>query len=116
MHANSHGNHIPGYLKDAQKFAEKGYEVWVISYNDAFVMSGWRSALGGKGDVHFAQEADLAFSKALNATVDATKNGLGIRGGRYVVVADDLKVASFDNETSPGEVTVSSAESVLGKL
>lgn len=111
-----HGNHVPGYLQKAASFSEKGYEVYVISFNDAFVMSGWRSSLGGKGEVHFATEADLGLSKALNATFDASKNGLGIRGARYALVVDDLKIKSFAIENTPGELEISSADSVLRTL
>lgn len=111
-----HGNHAPAFIKNAQAFTDKGYDVYIISVNDPFVMSGWRNALGGKGEVHFANDLDLALSKALNATVDASAHGLGIRGARYALIADDLTIKSFEVEASPGEVIVSSAESVLGRL
>lgn len=91
-----HGNHVPPFLKQANKFAEKGYEVYVISQNDPFVMSGFRTAQGAKGEVHFATELDLGLSKALDATVDMSKMGFGIRGARYALVVDDLKIKSFE--------------------
>jgi alkyl hydroperoxide reductase 1 len=112
----SHGNHAPGFVKDAKRFAEKGYDVWIIAANDPFVQSAWRTSLGAKDEVHFATDVDLAFSKGLNATFDGSAHGLGERTGRYVLIADDLVIKSFDSEASPGEVTVSSAELALGKL
>ncbi|MCO5583311.1 hypothetical protein L7F22_037221 [Adiantum nelumboides] len=111
-----HGNHAPGFVKDAKKFAEKGYEIWIIAANDPFVQSAWRTSLGGKDEVHFATDVDLQFSKGIDATVDASAHGLGIRTARYVLIADDLKIKSLDIESSPGEVNVSSAELAYGKL
>jgi peroxiredoxin len=135
-----HGNHVPPFLESASKFAEKGYEVYIISSNDPFVMSGFRTAQGAKGELHFATELDLGLSKALGATVDLSSMGFGIRGARYALVADDLKIKYFEvscrfqrkvinihtclprlfsflqTESSPAEVSVTSAETVLGKL
>ncbi|PWN36691.1 Redoxin [Meira miltonrushii] len=111
-----HGNHAPGFVKDAKKFADKGYDVWIIAANDPFVQSAWRTSLGAKDEVHFATDVDLQFSKGIDATVDASAHGLGIRAARYVLIADDLKIKSLDVEASPGEVNVSSAELAYGKL
>ena len=136
-----HGNHVPAFIKQANQFADKGYEVYVISANDPFVMSGFRTAQGAKGEVHFATDLELSLSKGLDATVDLSKMGFGLRGARYALVVDDLTIKYFEVsltllhtgdhllaasrklillypqvESSPAEVTVSSAETVLGKL
>ncbi|PWN93228.1 Redoxin [Acaromyces ingoldii] len=112
-----HGNHAPGFVSKAKEFTEKGAQVYIVSYNDPFVMSGWRSALGAKDEVHFATEFDLGLSKFLDATVDMSKMGFGTRGARYALVVDpDLKIKSFDKEASPGEVDSSHVDAVLGKL
>ncbi|CEH13749.1 thioredoxin-dependent peroxidase [Ceraceosorus bombacis] len=111
-----HGNHIPGFVKKASEFKQKGYEVIVLASNDPFTMSGWRTALGAKGELEFASDLNLEFSKALNATVDMTKAGFGVRGARYALIADDNVIKAFDSEESPGNVGVSSAEAVFGKL
>lgn len=112
-------------------------------------MSGFRTAQGAKGELHFATDLDLSLSKALDATIDLSKMGFGLRGARYALVADDLIIKYFEVssivtvdcnlwtlsdmayilslslsflcsphqiENSPGEVTVTSADAVLGKL
>lgn len=91
-----HGNHIPAFIQQANKFAEKGYEVYVISANDPFVLSGFRTSQGAKGEVHFATDLELGLSKALNATVDLSKMGFGLRSARYALVADDLTIKYFE--------------------
>jgi len=58
-------------------------------------MSGFRTAQGAKGEIHFATELDLGLSKAVDATVDLSAMGFGIRGARYALVADDLKIKYF---------------------
>lgn len=109
-------NHIPDYIQKANEFKTKGYEVYVISANDPFVMSGWGRVMGGREDTHFANDADLAFSSGLGATIDMTSKGFGVRPARFALIADNLKITSFKVEGSPGEVTVSGAASVLEQL
>ncbi|CAO1630348.1 unnamed protein product [Sympodiomycopsis kandeliae] len=108
--------HIPDYVKKANEFKSKGYEVYVISANDPFVMSGWGRVVGGKEDTHFASDVDLAFSKGLGATIDLSAKNFGVRPCRFALIADDLKITSFSVENSPAEVEVSGADRVLSQL
>lgn len=41
-----------------------------------------------------------------------SSKGFGIRTGRYLLVADDLKITHFAAENGPGEVEVSGAKSI----
>lgn len=111
-----HVNHIPAFIKQANDFKAKGYEVYIIAANDAFVMSAFGRVSGAKEGVHFATDAGLALSQALGATVDLTARGMGVRTGRYALIVDDLKITHFANEPNPGEVTVSGADAVLALI
>jgi peroxiredoxin len=54
-------------------------------------------------------------TKALGLSLDASGFGMGTRSQRYALVAKDGKVEELLVESGPG-LSVSSAESVLGKL
>lgn len=111
-----HANHIPAFIQQANDFKSKGYSVWVIAMNDPFVMDGWRRASAAKDEINFATDAGLEFSKALDATLDLSSKGLGVRTGRYALIADDLKITHFEKESNPGEVSVSGAKEVLALI
>lgn len=58
--------HIPAFVKHANDFASKGYQVIILAANDPFVMSGWRTSLGAKDEIEFATDLGLEFSKAVS--------------------------------------------------
>ena len=89
----------------------------VIAVNDAFVMSGWGVTVGGKDQIVYACDNDLAFSKALGGTLDLTSGGMGVRTARYAVVLDDLKITYFGmDEGNMGAPEKSSVDAVLAQL
>lgn len=79
-------------------------------------MSAWGRANKAKDSVHFATDLNLDFSKALDATLDMSSKGFGVRTGRYLLVADDLKITHFAAESGPGEVSVSGAKNIEAVL
>lgn len=91
-----HGDHVPAFIKSAKKFQDKSFSVYIVSANDPFVMSGFRTAQGAKGEVHFASDLDLSLAKGLDATIDMSKMGFGLRGARYALVLDDLIIKHFE--------------------
>lgn len=113
-----HQNHIPGFVSKINELKAKGVdEVAVIAVNDAFVMSAWGINLGGKDQIIYACDQDLAFSKALDATLDLTSKGMGVRTARYAVVLDDLKVSYYGrDEGNMGAPEKSSVDTVLAQL
>lgn len=115
--ATCHVNHIPPYLQQIQAFKTKGVdEIYVLAQNDPFVMSAWGVQNKAKGEIIFATDLGLEFSKGLGSIADLSAMGFGERTGRYALIVDDLKVVDFSAETSPGTVEVSGAEHVLSKL
>ncbi|WFD23377.1 peroxiredoxin type-2 [Malassezia equina] len=113
-----HQNHIPGFISKINDLKAKGVdEVVVIAVNDAFVMSGWGVNLGGKDQIVYACDNDVAFSKALGATLDLTSKGMGVRTARYALVLDDLKISYFGlDEGNMGAPEKSSVDTVLAQL
>lgn len=108
-----HVNHIPPFVQRANEFKAKGYEVYIIAQNDAYVQSAFGRVSGAKGDVHFASDFDLEFSKALNATVDLSAKGFGERTNRYIVVANDNIITHFAIEPELQGLKVSDVDSAL---
>ncbi|CAO1622621.1 unnamed protein product [Parajaminaea phylloscopi] len=108
-----HVNHIPPFIQRAKDFEAKGYEVYVIAQNDAFVQSAFGRVSGAKGDIHFASDFNLEFSQALSATVDMTSKGFGVRGSRYIVVANDNVITHFAVEPELSALQVSGVDQAL---
>ncbi len=109
--------HLPGFL--AQAAAIKAKEVDTIaclSVNDAFVMGAWGEHQGVGDDVVLLADGNGDYTKALGLELDLTGIGLGVRGTRFAMVVDDGKVTHLAVEPNPGELDVSSAESVLASL
>ncbi len=107
--------HLPGYIKHAQDFEAKGYELACLSVNDAFVMSAWAKSQEAPESIAMLADGNAAFAKALGLELDASAFGMGIRAKRFALVADHGKVTHLFVE-APGEFSVSSAESVLSTL
>ncbi|KAI5867425.1 Redoxin [Durotheca rogersii] len=101
--------HVPGYISKLSELKAAGVDqVFVISYNDAFVQSAWAKANGVKDEIIFASDDGAAFSSSIDWT-------LGPRTARYAIIVDHGKVVYAEKE--PGkDVTVSGVDAVLAKL
>jgi len=55
---------VPGYVTDAEKFAEKGIKgIYVVAVNDAFTTQAWKEKLGASSpNVHFLADDTGAVS------------------------------------------------------
>ena len=110
-----HMHHIPPFIQNVDALKAKGVQgVYVIAANDAFVMSAWGTENKAQDKVIFASDVNVAFSKALGASLDLSARGMGERTGRYAAIVDDLKISYFGLDS--GELKNSSYESVLSKL
>ncbi|KAF1991669.1 AhpC/TSA family protein-like protein [Aulographum hederae CBS 113979] len=106
--------HLPPYIQKVEDLKSKGVDlVVVIASNDAWVMNAWGKVNQIKGDTPILMMSDTKtfFSKNYGWAA-----GMGDRNGRWAMVIDDGKVVYAENESSPGQVTVSGAEAVLSKL
>jgi len=103
-------DHLPGYIKHAQEFKKKGYDIVTVSVNDAFVMEQWKESLKAGNSVQFLGDPDASFTKNLGMSVDLQAAGLGgLRSKRYAMVVEDGKIKHLAVENSPAELKVSDA-------
>jgi len=61
-------------------------------------------------------DGSCSLTQALGMELDLTDRGLGVRSQRYVLIADDGIVTHLNLEPSPGELSNSDADTVLGML
>jgi glutaredoxin/glutathione-dependent peroxiredoxin len=108
--------HLPGFLQLADQFKAKGIDtVACMAVNDVFVMSAWGKASGVADKVLMLADGNGEYAKALGLTMDASRFGMGTRGQRFAIVADD-GVAKHVLIEAPGEFKVSAADHVLGMI
>ena len=107
--------HLPGFVDHADEIFTKGVDaIGCIAVNDVFVMHAWgKSANAGRIDM--LADGNGEFTGALGLEMDASAFGMGSRGQRFALVADDGVVTSLFVE-GPGEFRVSAAEHVLANL
>ena len=102
--------HLPGYVKQADELKAKGVgQIACLAVNDVFVMDAWSKAQGADGKVLMLADGNADFTRKLGLELDATKHGMGIRGQRFSLVAEDGVVRSLNIE-APGKFEVSSCE------
>src|SRR5690606_4856668 len=104
--------HLPGYVEHYAAFRERGIDVACVAVNDAFVMGAWGKAQNVPEGLRMLADGNGAFVRALGLEMDATRFGMGLRGKRFALYAEDGVVKVLHVE-APGEFKVSSAEAVL---
>ena len=108
--------HLPGFVQHADAIRAKGVDaVACMAVNDVFVMNAWGKASNVGDKVMMLADGNAEYSKALGLEMDASGYGMGLRGKRFALVAEDGVVKGLYVE-GPGEFKVSSAEYVLGQL
>ena len=107
--------HLPGFVENVAKIKARGVDaIGCTAVNDVFVMDAWGKA-GEAGEIDMLADGNADFAKALGLELDASGFGMGTRGQRFALVADDGVVTGLFIE-GPGEFKVSSAEHVLSQL
>jgi glutaredoxin/glutathione-dependent peroxiredoxin len=107
--------HLPGYIEHYDEFRRRGIEVACIAVNDAFVMDAWAKTQRAPAGLLMLADGNGAFTQALGLEMDATRFGMGLRGKRFALYAEDGVVKKLNIE-APGEFKVSSAEAMLAEL
>lgn len=107
--------HLPGYVEKFAEFKNKGVEVACIAVNDAFVMDAWSKNQHVPEGLWMLADGNGVFTKALGLEMDGTAFGLGMRGKRFALYADDGVVKVMHLE-APGEFKVSDANSMLAAV
>ncbi|MEO8461173.1 MAG: peroxiredoxin [Dokdonella sp.] len=107
--------HLPGYVQHLPDFKAKGVDVACIAVNDAFVMGAWAKNQNVPDELIMLADGNGEFSEALGLELDASAFGMGKRGKRFALYAEDGVVKQLHVE-APGEFKVSSAEAMLAAL
>ncbi|MGA9342068.1 MAG: peroxiredoxin [Rhodanobacteraceae bacterium] len=107
--------HLPGYVQHFDEFRERGVEVACMAVNDAFVMDAWGKHQHVPDGLHMLADGNGEFAKSLGLEMDATPFGMGMRGKRFALYAEDGVIKQLHVE-APGEFKVSSAEAMLAAI
>lgn len=107
--------HLPGYVEHFDEFTRRGIVVACIAVNDAYVMGAWAKNQHVPDGLLMLADGNGAFMRALGLEMDATRFGMGVRGKRFALYAEDGVVKKLNIE-APGEFNVSSAEAMLAEV
>jgi len=107
--------HLPGYVEKIGEFQKKGIDVACVAVNDAFVMNAWAKDQHVPDNLRMLADGNGEFSKALGLEMDGSAFGLGMRGKRFALYAEDGVVKKLNVE-APGEFKVSDANSMLAAI
>jgi peroxiredoxin len=107
--------HLPGYVEAFSAFRARGVDVVCIAVNDAYVMDAWAKTQNVPDGLMMLADGNGAFTQALGLEMDATRFGMGLRGRRFALYAEDGVVRKINVE-APGEFRVSSAEAMLAEI
>ncbi len=107
--------HLPGYVEHFSEFKQRGVDVACIAVNDAYVMDAWAKIQNVPDGLVMLADGNGAFMQALGLEMDATRFGMGLRGKRFALYAEDGVVRKLNIE-APGEFKVSSAKTMLAEI
>ena len=107
--------HLPGYVVNADAIKAKGVDtIACMAVNDAFVMGAWGKAQNA-GELLMLADGNGEFTAAAGLNVDFSGYGMGSRSKRCAMIVDDGVISHLAIEPA-GEISVSSAESILEHL
>ena len=108
--------HLPGYVDQSSAIKAKGVDtIACMAVNDVFVMDAWGKHANVGDNVLMLADGNGDYAKALGLEMDGRGFGMGMRGQRFALIADNGVVKNVFVE-APKEFKVSSAEHVLSQL
>ncbi len=109
-------HHLPGLVRQANLILHKGVDtIACMAVNDVYVMEAWARHLGVGERILMLADGNGDYTRALGLDLDATRIGLGVRGQRFVIVAEDAVVTHLAVE-EPACFDVTRAEAILKLL
>ncbi len=81
-------NHLKGFVERLSELKEKVDTVICTAVNDHFVMGAWARASNAQGIVMLS-DGNAEFARAVGLTLDVSAHGMGLRGERYALIAED---------------------------
>jgi len=110
-------HHLPGYIKNYEKFQQKGIEdIICIAVNDPFVTSAWSVANEAKGKVRILADPTAQFTRAIGLELDLSKNLGNVRSKRYAMLVDDNVVKYIAVEADGTGLQCSIAPKILEQI
>ena len=107
--------HLPGFVVGADALKAKGADtIACMSVNDAFVMGAWGQNQNAE-EILMLADGNGDFTSAIGLELDASGFGMGKRAQRFGMIVEDGTVTYLGIE-APGEIKVSSAETMLELL
>lgn len=111
-------HHIPSYIDQLKAFSAKSVRIIVVNRDNLFAQRAWAKTFGvedHQDQIIFASDVGLKFITELDLTTIEVEP-LGEVSSRFALIAKDGVVAYVGQEKTVGDVTVSSAETVLKSL
>lgn len=107
--------HLPGFVEQAEALKAKGVDaIACTAVNDIFVMNAWGDSANAEA-IDMLADGNGEWVSAMGLELDAKGFGMGTRGQRFALVADDGVVTHLFVEEG-GDFKVSSAEHVLEEI
>ena len=108
--------HLPGFVEQADALLAKGVDtIACTAVNDVFVMHAWGKDIGVGDKITMLADGNGDYVKLLGLEFDGSGFGMGSRGQRFAIVAED-GVATEVAVEAPGQLEVSKAEAILASL
>ena len=104
--------HLPGFIKSTDTFANKNYSLVCIAVNDPNVMKAWSETSGASG-IDMLADCDCSITKLLGLDQDLGRN-FGVRSKRYAMIVNDGVITKIFVDESGLKST--SAENILNNL
>ncbi len=109
-------SHLPGFVQHADEILARGVDtIACMAVNDVFVMHAWGKDQGVGDKVLMLADGNGDYAKALGLELDGRGFGMGLRGQRFAIVAED-GVATHVAIEEPARFEVSKAEAILEVL
>lgn len=107
--------HLPGFVVNSDAIKAKGADtIACMAVNDAFVMGAWGENQNAE-EILMLADGNGDFTSAIGLELDASGFGMGKRAQRFGMIVEDGTVTYLGVE-APGEIKVSSAETMLEQL
>jgi len=112
--------HLSGYVREADRFADLGYDLFCTSESDRYVLGAWNRSLVdccglSNRNVRMLSDADAALTTALGLREDMGF-GFGVRSKRFALALNDGVVTHVATDPGMDECLETSAASLLRVL
>jgi peroxiredoxin len=107
--------HLPGFLAHADDLKAKGVDaIACMAVNDAYVMAAWAKDQNVGDRIQMLADGNGDYARSLGLEFDGKVYGMGMRGKRFSLLADNgvVKVLNVDDSG----FKTSSAEHLLGQI